>query len=197
MSCAGNLDRFLCRKRVLTQHIGFSLTRSTGFLTRHVRGKWVLTPPLRSQTSQTFCESAGNMLTQRALYNDRASRVTTCRSMRSFPQWHGLKQARFPPRPRKTAWRSDITNIIWPHGVPQTRHDSAPPSLMDTAKSPRTSPLWTCFVLAYMRRLVYFRASVGKFFGFGSHVGYYSLTRMRLTRCLLRGAYARLTRNVP
>ena len=43
----------------------------------------------------------------------------------------------FSPRPRKTAWRSDITNVIWPHGVPQTRHNSAPPSLMDTAKSPR------------------------------------------------------------
>ena len=157
----------------------------------------MLTPLLRSQTSQTFCQSARNRLTQRALYNDRASRVVTWRSMRSLPQWHGLTQAHSPPRPLKTARRSDITNIIWPHGVPQTRHDSAPPSLMDTAKSPRTSPLWTCFVLAYMRRLVYFRASVGKFFGFGSHVGCYSRTHMRLTRCLLRGAYARLTRNVP
>ena len=50
------------------------------------------------------------------------------------------------PRPRKTAWRSDITIVIWPHGVPQTRHNSAPPSLMDTAKSPKNYPLWTCFV---------------------------------------------------
>ena len=37
---------------------------------------------------------------------------------------------------------------------------------------------------------------LAKGFGFGSHVGYYSLTLMRLTRCL-HGAYARLTRNVP
>ena len=123
MSCAGNLDRFLCRKRVLTQHIGFSYALHR-FSYAACAGKWVLTPPLRSQTSQTFCESAGNMLTQRALYNDRASRVTTCRSMRSFPQWHGLKQARFHQGRAK------------PHGA-ATSHNSAPPSLMDTAKSPR------------------------------------------------------------
>ena len=35
-------------------------------------------------------------------------------SMCSFPQWHGLTQAHFPPRPRKTAWHSDITDVISP-----------------------------------------------------------------------------------
>ena len=158
-----------------TQHIGFSYAPHR-FSYAACGGKWTLTPPLRSQTSQTFCESAGNMLTRCALYNDRASRATTCRSMRSFPQWPGLTQAHFPPRPRKTAWRSDITNVIWPHGVPQTRHNSAPPSLMDTAKSPRVYPLWTCFVLAFMsraeRKLVYiFGPVLAKGLGFGSHRG--------------------------
>ena len=40
-----------------------------------------------------------------------------------------------------------------------------------------------------------FRPVLAKGFGFGSHVGYYSRTRLTLTRCL-RGAYARLTLNV-
>ena len=100
------------------------------------------------------------------------------------------------PRPRKTAWRSDITNVIWPHGVPQTRHNSAPPSLMDTAKSPRASPLWTCFVLAYMSRAEACLKSKVYIFGPVLAKGYYSRTRIRLTRCL-RGAYVRFMRNVP
>ena len=72
---------------------------------------------------------------------------------------------------------------------------------MDTAKGPRTSPLWTCFALALyeqsgcLAEVYIFGPVLAKGFGFGSHVGYYSRTRMRLTRCL-RGAYARRTRNV-
>ena len=125
------------------------------------------------------------MLTRRALYNGRASRVTTT-------------------EPRKTAWRSDITNVIWPHGVPQTRHNhnSALPSLMDTAKNPRVSPLWTCFCVGIygqsgsLSEVHLFRPVLAKGFGFGSHVGYYSRTRLTLTRCL-RGAYGRLMLNAP
>ena len=137
---------------MLTEHIGF-FTRSTVFLTRHAAGSGCLRHPYAARL-RIFCEYAGNMLTRRALYNDRVSIVTTCRSMCSFPQWHGLTQAHFPPRPHKTAWHSDITNVIWPHGVPQTRHNNAPPSFMDSAKSPRASPLWTSFCVGveYMSR---------------------------------------------
>ena len=41
------------------------------------------------------------------------------------PQWHGATQTHFPPRPRKSQWRCDITNVILPHGLPiykQTYH---------------------------------------------------------------------------
>ena len=42
-----------------------------------------------------------------------------------FPSPSGIDlRKHFPPRPRKTAWHSDITNVIWPHGVPQTRLDT-------------------------------------------------------------------------
>ena len=60
----------------------------------------------------------------------RHAEVTPAASMRSFPQWH------FPPRPRKTERHSDITNIIWPHGVPQTRYNNVTPSLVDAANHP-------------------------------------------------------------
>ena len=49
-------------------------------------------------------------------------RVNT--SVFSFPQWHGATQTHFPPRPRKTAWQSGITNVVSPHGVPQTKKDT-------------------------------------------------------------------------
>ena len=162
MSCAGNLDRFLCRKRVLTQHIGFSYALHR-FSYAACAGKWVLTPPLRSQTSQTFCESAGNMLTRRALYNDRASRVTTCRSMRSFPQWHGLKQARFHQgraKPHGAATSQTSFGHTVCHRLDTTVHHQA------SWTPPRVQECWfsgQCWQKAL------------------NHVGYYSLTRMRLT----------------
>ena len=31
-----------------------------------------------------------------------------------FPQWHGVAQKHFPPRPCKTAWHSNVTDGIWP-----------------------------------------------------------------------------------
>ena len=37
------------------------------------------------------------------------------------PQWHGATQTHFPPRPRKSAWHCDITNVTSPHGPPHTR----------------------------------------------------------------------------
>ena len=39
----------------------------------------------------------------------------TCRvytSMFRAPQWHGATETHFPPRPRKSAWHCDITNVI-------------------------------------------------------------------------------------
>ena len=36
-------------------------------------------------------------------------------------QWHGAMQTHFPPRPRKSAWRCDITNVIRHTVFPRTR----------------------------------------------------------------------------
>ena len=42
-------------------------------------------------------------------------------SMFRAPLWHGATQTHFPPRPRKSAWHCDITNVMSPHGPPHTR----------------------------------------------------------------------------
>ena len=42
-------------------------------------------------------------------------------SMFRAPQWHGATQTHFPPRPRKSAWHSDITDVISPHRLSQTK----------------------------------------------------------------------------
>ena len=47
-------------------------------------------------------------------------------SMFRAPQWHGATQTHFPPRPRKSQWHCNITNVASPHGLPthlkQTYH---------------------------------------------------------------------------
>ena len=50
-------------------------------------------------------------------------------------QWQGLTQ-RIPSRTSKTAWHSDITDVMWPRGVQQTKYNSVTPSLVDTANLP-------------------------------------------------------------
>ena len=56
------------------------------------------------------------------------------------PQWHGAAQTHFPPRPRKSQWRCDITNVISPHGLPtqwkQTYH-TIPPIIPLASDTPR------------------------------------------------------------
>ena len=37
------------------------------------------------------------------------------------PQWHGATETHFPPRPRKSAWYYDITNVIRHTVCPHTR----------------------------------------------------------------------------
>ena len=47
----------------------------------------------------------------------------TCRvytSMFRAPLWHGASPTHFPPRPRKSAWHCDITDVISPHGLSHT-----------------------------------------------------------------------------
>ena len=59
-----------------------------------------------------------------------------CIGALSLPQWHRHMEMHFSPKPRKTAWRIDIANIIWPRGALQTRYSHATPSLVDTASHP-------------------------------------------------------------
>ena len=42
-------------------------------------------------------------------------------SMFRAPQWHGAAQTHFPPRPCKSAWHCDITNVIRRTVCPHTR----------------------------------------------------------------------------
>ena len=42
-------------------------------------------------------------------------------SMFRAPLWHGAAQSHFPPRPRKSAWHCDITNVFRHTVCPHTR----------------------------------------------------------------------------
>ena len=50
-------------------------------------------------------------------------------SMFRAPQWHGTTQTQFPPRPRKSAWHCDITDVVrhtvCPHTEAILAHDTA------------------------------------------------------------------------
>ena len=48
----------------------------------------------------------------------------------------GLTQTHVPPRQHKTAWHSDITHVISPHGVPRTEYNHVKPSTVGTANHP-------------------------------------------------------------
>ena len=56
------------------------------------------------------------------------------------PQWHGATQTHFPPRPRKSQWHCNITNVVSPHGLPthlkQTYH-MIPQIIPLTSDTPR------------------------------------------------------------
>ena len=67
----------------------------------------------------TVCPHTGsNPITRyrQSSHSPATRRVYT--SMFRAPQWHGATQTHFPPRPRKSAWHCDITDVISPHGLP-------------------------------------------------------------------------------
>ena len=78
----------------------------------------------------TVCpHTRSNPITQyRQSPRSPATRRVYTSMFRAPPQWHGATQTHFPPRPRKSAWRCDITNVISPHGLPShVSHDTANP----------------------------------------------------------------------
>ena len=55
------------------------------------------------------------------------------------PRWHGATQTHFPPRPRKSAWHCDITDVISPHGLPthyKQSYHTRPPITPLTSDTP-------------------------------------------------------------
>ena len=170
---------------VPTQHIGFSYAfhRCSDAA---CGGKWALMPPYAARLRNVFCESA---CLRGALLAPLAEACFLSQVARTHANALSTKAAR-------NRWHCDITNKIWPHGAQQTRHNSAKPSLVDTA---RTSVVPACeqsgnFVEVHISH-IFGPLQLAKGFGFGKHVGY-SWTDMRLTRCL-RGVFARLTRKMP
>ena len=74
-------------------------------------------------------------VTRRVYNSDK--RIYT--SMFRAPQWHGATQTRFPPRPRKSAWHCDITDVISPHGLLthyKQSHHTIPPIIPLTSNTP-------------------------------------------------------------
>ena len=63
-------------------------------------------------------------------------------SMFRAPRWHGASQTRFPPRPRKSAWHCDITDVISPHGPPPTRSKHIT-RYQQSSRSPATRRVYT------------------------------------------------------
>ena len=68
-------------------------------------------------------------------------------SMFPAPQWHGAAQTHFPPRPRKSAWHCDITNVFSPHVLPthyKQSYHTIPPIIPLTSDALRMfrAPRW-------------------------------------------------------
>ena len=89
----------------------------------------------------TVCPHTGSNPITRYRQSSRSPatrRVST--SMFRAPQWHGATQTHFPPRPRKSAWHLDITDVIPPHGLithyKQSYH-TIPPIIPLTSDTPR------------------------------------------------------------
>ena len=70
----------------------------------------VCPPHTRSNPSTRYRQSSRSAATRRVYA-----------SMFRAPQWHGATQTHFPPRPRKSAWHCDITNVIRHTVCPHTR----------------------------------------------------------------------------
>ena len=67
------------------------------------------------------------------------------------PQWHGATQTHFPPRPRKSQWQCDITNVVSPHGLSKHYKQTyrvIPPIIPLTSGTPRLHQYVSCSPVA-------------------------------------------------
>ena len=53
------------------------------------------------------------------------------------PQWHGATQTHLPPRPRKSAWHCDVTNVIRHTVCQKQSYHTIPPIIPLTSDAPR------------------------------------------------------------
>ena len=58
-------------------------------------------------------------------------------SMFRAPPWHGAAQTHFPPRPRKSAWHCDVTNVIRHTVCQKQSYHTIPPIIPLTRDAPR------------------------------------------------------------
>ena len=156
MAPARGLGKFggpLCRRRALTQHIGLPYAPHR-FLHAACGGKWVLTPPLRSQTSQTFWRVRWEYAYATCFVPRWGSRVAACRSILSSRSGTDSRKRTFH-RGRAKPHGTATSQISFGHTVchrldTTMRHQAS--WTLPGGHGPRTSPLWTCFVLAYMSK---------------------------------------------
>ena len=92
------------------------------------------------QERQPWCISrcASTWTANRPAHQRHAAFTPACFALPM--QWHGATQTHFPPRPRKSAWRCNITNVISPHGLPtqyKQSYHAIPPIIPLTSDAPR------------------------------------------------------------
>ena len=73
---------------------------------------FALTSGTAPQSAHTLEANISHDTTNHPAHQRRAAFMPAC-----FAQWHGATQTHFPPRPRKSAWRCDIANVISPRGT--------------------------------------------------------------------------------
>ena len=80
--------------------------------------------PTSQMQSPSRSALPGARLCRPARYSSDAGRLCRSPATRRIyaskfctPQCHGPTRTHFPPRPHKSQWHCDITNVLWPHGL--------------------------------------------------------------------------------
>ena len=110
-----------------------------GTATSRTSFRHTVCPHTRSNHITRYCQSSRSPATRRGYT-----------SMFRAPQWHGATQTHFPTRPRKSAWRCDITNVIrhtfCPHAtcnpITRYRQSSRSPATRRVYNSMFRAPQW-------------------------------------------------------
>ena len=74
--------------------------------------------PNGAATSRTSCRHTVRHPLEANIAHDTTNHPAHQRHAAFTPAWHGATQVHFPPRPRKSQWHCDITNVTSPQGLP-------------------------------------------------------------------------------